>query len=615
MVSDNGLPIAGGPGDDRERHIISMLTAGNTGIWELDIVSGDIHIINSRSPVPGKTTAFTNIAQVIDAIDLQYRETLRNAIGKAAAQPGTLQSAVYKTGGDQAPWIETDFYCPEKGQNRILATSKHIDTQHQLAAKVRELKDKYHKLVNTLPDFIFVFNKDFIFQDIIMPDHMSLLHTREELIGSSGAMIFAPEVTALYRENIGECLRTGQMRHIEYYLEINGIKYWFQARIVPYDNDQVFALIHDIGDRVRRMEELTEARKRAEEADRMKSAFLANMSHEIRTPLNAIVGFTEVVAAEDDPATRAEYMEVIRNNNNLLLQLINDILDLSRIESGMCEIKFEETDINRLITEVETTHRFKMDEGVEFRVERPEGEIWTLTDHNRVTQILFNLISNAVKHTRQGHITLQLEIEEPYLRFSVIDTGTGIPAKNLGKIFNRFEKVDERAKGTGLGLAISQSLVERLGGTIWAESEVGKGSTFSFTIPFRTGGVVPNTCSIRRHILVAEESQEEFGFIRSVLEKAFENTDIVWAPDGEKAVNMFVLEKPSMVIMNMQLPVMSGLDAAKKIRSMSPRVPIIAITANAFYMEQQWALESGCNDILAKPFSATKLEETVLAFL
>ncbi len=483
---------------------------------------------------------------------------------------------------------------------------------------IRELEDKYNKLVNSLmPDFIFVFDTEMVFHDIILPAGMSLLHPREELLGTSGRAIFTPEVCDLYISNIRDCLATGQMREIEYYLAMGEVKYYFQARIVPYGTETVSCLIRDIGDRVRRMDELMAARKKAEDADRMKSAFLANMSHEIRTPLNAIVGFAEVLSVENDPEAREQYMEVVRTNNNLLLQLINDILDLSRIESGKYEMHFEQINAPTLLEEVELTCRMKMKPGVELKVVSPDRDITVLTDHNRITQVLYNFFSNAIKNTDIGSITIMLEEIEGYLRFSVADTGRGIPADRLPTIFNRFEKVNEFVQGTGLGLSICQSIIQRLGGEIWVTSTEGQGSTFYFTIPHRS--ITPQdaeeaagNASSRKKIVVGEDYEVAASLIRSVLGADYE---VLISSRGEEAVNLAIQHRPAMVLLDMQLPDINGIDAVKKIRSVLQTVPIIALTSGSYYMERQWALENGCNDIIPKPLTESKIREIVLAFI
>lgn len=244
-------------------------------------------------------------------------------------------------------------------------------------------------------------------------------------------------------------------------------------------------MIHDIGDRIQRSQELIEAKRRAEDADKMKSVFLANMSHEIRTPLNAIVGFSEIIAVTESEEEKMEYLEIIQKNSNLLLQLINDILDLSRIESGKSEMHFQQVEIAGLVEEVEKVHQLKMKSNVELKVIRPEGEYWTSTDRNRVMQVLFNFLSNAIKNTEKGSITLGLKHEGSWLKLYVSDTGCGISKEKLPQIFTRFEKLNDFVQGTGLGLSICKSIVERLGGRIEVTSELGQGSTFALYLPYQ----------------------------------------------------------------------------------------------------------------------------------
>ncbi len=491
------------------------------------------------------------------------------------------------------------------------------------------IEHRYKTLINALfPDFIFVFDREFNFRDIITPDGLNLFHNKEELIGSTARAIYSPEVSELFIRNINECLDRRQTKEIEYHLDLFGVTYYYQARLMPTEDDTVFALIRDIGDRVRRMNELLAARKRAEEADRMKSAFLANMSHEIRTPLNAIVGFTEVIVTEDDPKVRAQYMEVINTNNQLLLQLVNDILDLSRMDAGKYEMTFEKVDIGAILHEIEVTFhsRVRSDE-VELRVEIPDQEIPVLTDRNRLMQVLCNFISNAIKNTPQGSITVRVAEEGNYLRFYVTDTGIGIPPEKLKAIFNRFEKVDDYAQGAGLGLTICKTLVQLLGGEINVSSQPGEGSTFSMTVPYRNaaehfaarqeqgekiGSMKELHGQARRKILIAESIKEDFIPVQEALG---ENYDISWAHNGEEAVSSFILDKPDLIFLNIQMPVMTGIEAAEKIRAISTSIPIIGITTNDFYVEQKWAMESGCNDVISKPYSTSKLNEIVNAFI
>lgn len=236
-------------------------------------------------------------------------------------------------------------------------------------------------------------------------------------------------------------------------------------------------------------QDLIDARKKAEESDHMKSVFLANMSHEIRTPLNAIVGFSQLLTSPDmqlEEDEKEEFINLINKNSDLLLKLINDILDLSRIESGHIAFSYEKCDLNQLMDDVYNTHRLLMPEGVELRKVVPETPAIISTDRFRLTQVLTNFINNATKFTTKGYIEIKYEYstDNQFILLSVKDTGKGIPKEKADQVFERFQKLDEFAKGTGLGLAISQSIVRTFNGTIQLESDEGKGCKFIVSLPY-----------------------------------------------------------------------------------------------------------------------------------
>lgn len=230
-------------------------------------------------------------------------------------------------------------------------------------------------------------------------------------------------------------------------------------------------------------------KEKAEEANRLKSAFLANMSHEIRTPLNAIVGFSSLLGETDNNNEKKEFIKIIENNNNLLLQLINDILDLAKIEAGTLEFVYSDIDINKLLAEIEQSIRLRPhSEEISIRFSAPLPECIIRTERNRLTQVITNFLTNALKFTETGSITFGYEKKGDKIYFFVKDTGIGIPEDKLKSIFGRFVKLDSFAQGTGLGLSICETIVHRLKGEIGVESEPGKGSTFWFTIPYEEGG-------------------------------------------------------------------------------------------------------------------------------
>lgn len=525
-------------------------------------------------------------------------------------------------------WLEDHFLDVQNDKEgmleRLFCYTVNVTEQCEREDKIRRLEEKNRKIIEALPEFIFIFDENFFFVDILMSSGTVLLHSALDLIGTDGRLVYSPEVSDLFVRNIRQCLKDGQLKEIEYPLDVPGHeRRYFQARIAPFEDNHALALIHDIGDRVQRSNELIEAKQRAEEADRMKSIFLANMSHEIRTPLNAIVGFSEIMALTESEEEKSEYLSIIQKNSNLLLQLINDILDLSRIESGKSDMNIQLTEIKALIDEMEKIHRLKMKKNMHLHVIGLEEELWVMTDRNRLTQVLFNFLSNAIKNTEEGVITLGVLQETEYLKIYVSDTGCGIPKNKLPLIFNRFEKLNDFVQGTGLGLSICQSIVERLGGKIDVESEYGVGSTFMVYLPYQhlqkaynnsvkqpanTGKSLAN----RKRILIVEDTESNYMQINVLLKKDF---TISWATNGEEAVNSFLRERPDLILMDIRMPIMNGVQATEKIRAISPNLPIIAVTANAFLIEQQQALAAGCNDVISKPYTFEKLSETISKFI
>ncbi len=264
---------------------------------------------------------------------------------------------------------------------------------------------------------------------------------------------------------------------------------WVRMNIVvtkyePENSEiEIIGVNYDITELKETEAELIKARDKAETMDRLKSAFLANMSHEIRTPLNAIVGFSDLLMDTENVEERQMYMKIVRENNELLLQLISDILDLSKIEAGTFEITYSEIDVNRLCEDIVRAMQLKVKEGVELTFDRHLPECYIISDRNRLHQIISNFINNAIKFTSKGSIRIGYEKKENILEFYVTDTGVGINQEQLSHIFERFVKLNSFIHGTGLGLSICQSIVRQLGGEIGVESEAGKGSRFWFTLP------------------------------------------------------------------------------------------------------------------------------------
>lgn len=257
------------------------------------------------------------------------------------------------------------------------------------------------------------------------------------------------------------------------------------------EEENMVLTVHDITQLKETEKQLTLAKEKAENADLSKSAFLANMSHEIRTPLNAITGFAEVLASANTEEEKAQYQEIIKMNADLLLQLVNDILDMSKIEAGTLEFVYTKVDINLLLSDLRQLFQMKVNDAggnIQIIAEPSLPSCSIETDRNRVAQVLSNFTTNAIKFTQEGTISIGYEARDTELYFYVTDSGAGIPADKLPEVFGRFVKLNKDKKGTGLGLSISKTIVNKLEGQIGADSVEGKGSTFWFTIPYRTCG-------------------------------------------------------------------------------------------------------------------------------
>ena len=379
----------------------------------------------------------------------------------------------------------------------------------------------------------------------------------------------------------------------------------------------------------KKLNEYEEKAKKAEQASRMKSLFLANMSHEIRTPLNAIEGFSRVMAETDSPEDRMKYMEIIESNNGRLLSLINDILDLSRVEAGEISIKKRMTDLNDLCHSLQNIFKFRCPDSLQLIWNKPNMKVTLNTDANRVTQVFSNLIGNALKHTVKGSITYgyRLVNDGTDVEFFVTDTGSGIDPNDLENIFGTYVSRDaDEQKGYGLGLALCKTIVEKMDGTISVQSKLGEGSTFRFVLPFEgtIGGMsknsrtTTNSRTIRSTtmtnlqnaplILVAEDEDSNFELVRIVLSKRYR---LLRAVNGIEAVTLCDEEQPNLVLMDIRMPGMNGLDATRIIKEVNHDIPIIALSAYAFDENIREAKAAGCDEFMAKPFRVEDLLDTV----
>ena len=397
-----------------------------------------------------------------------------------------------------------------------------------------------------------------------------------------------------------DLLNTGEYK----WVDLKGVAQEFDERGKV---TKVLGFIADIQKRRDDEQALIEAKQRAEESDRLKSAFLANVSHEIRTPLNAIVGFSEVIAHTESECEREEYLDIVKANSNLLLHLINDILDLSRIESGKMEFIDENIQMDELCEELRQMHQMRIKNDVKVIFERPVASLTIVSDSHRLRQLYSNLISNAIKYTEKGSITLGYKLKGDMMEGYVRDTGSGIPADKLNNVFGRFEKLDLLKQGFGLGLSICKSILDKMGGEIWVESELGVGSCFYFSIPYN--GTFPVAGEQNKSlILVAEDMDCNYELVKAILEERY---SVLRANDGIDVVTKYESSKPDLILMDVRMPGLDGLSAAGIIRELNPTIPIIATTAFAFETDREMALAAGCNEYMSKPLEAEKLKTMI----
>ncbi|MBS2209888.1 response regulator [Carboxylicivirga mesophila] len=387
----------------------------------------------------------------------------------------------------------------------------------------------------------------------------------------------------------------------------------------------------------REHEDLTLAKRKAEESDHLKTSFLSNMSHEIRTPMNAILGFSNLLSHPDISTTeKEEFINLIRINGKNLLTLVEDIIDISKIDSGQLQIKNAPCKLHHVMMQVYESFlddikrrglfnlKLYLKEGVS------DENIRILTDEHRLKQILINLVGNAVKFTERGFIEFgYTQEDDQFLRFYVKDTGIGLPKGKENEIFDRFSKFNDDKErlygGTGIGLSIVKHLVTLMGGEVWVESEPLVGTTFFFTLPYHRLAIPENFKEESKEpvrefnwegktFLVAEDEEDNFRYIEVAL--ALSNASLIWARDGQEAVDVFKrIDGIDLVLMDIKMPLMDGYTATRQIKSLSKKVPVIAQTAYAMSEEKEKSREAGCDDYIAKPIGYDDLLSTINRFV
>gem|GEM_PF-1929541 len=498
-----------------------------------------------------------------------------------------------------------------------------------------ESEKKNRAIVSAIPDIFFIIDNDFTFLECFTHDESLLFSSKDEFIGKKVSEIMPQRVNEIFEQSAKLLNKSKQLQVFEFQMQVNGNLNWFEDRLTKISDDKYLLIVRDITKRKQFEIELENAKNKAEESDRLKSSFLANMSHELRTPMSGIIGFTHLLKEPDlSDEEKNEFLELLERSNKRLLNLINDILDLSRIESGDIELASSEILFDTIINDIYALYlQNAVQKDLQFKaIVHPELKSLCITiDENRLYQILGNLVNNAIKFTHDGFVELGVRRNDDEIVFYIKDSGIGISSEFMPFLFDRFRQEDisfnRTYEGAGLGLSIVKGLVELLGGTIKVETEKNIGSLFELAFPAeklkKCGKNVSSSIdseAIREvrdlnkvdlKLLIVEDDFINAEYIKKTLDK-FWNLNLLHTTDGEEAVEIF-RDNPGidLILMDVKLPSIDGIRATKAIRQLNSEVKIIAITAYAHTNDRERILDAGCDKYLTKPFTPDMLIETI----
>ncbi|GGW90899.1 response regulator [Salegentibacter mishustinae] len=516
--------------------------------------------------------------------------------------------------------------------NSILE-KKVEQTQRKLELKEIENKDLMKAVKNS--SGVVEFNPDGTIISINKNFEEISGYSESELLGSHHKMLITPkdyaESDQLWKSLGQGIFKTGRVRRIHK----DGAEFYLQASYNPIQNLEgkvikVVKISQDITKEIEAAISLQKAKEMAENLNEQKDNFIANVSHEIRTPIHAVLGFTDLLLENEDDKHKINYLNAVKIAGDSLLFIVNDILDLSKMEAGLLQIDKDVFNVREVVSRVFSILHLKAHQKrIEFEpFVSPDVPELLIGDKNRLSQILINLLGNAIKFTTEGSVSLEVTVikdisKKTILNFKVSDTGIGIPQDKLDTVFQRFLQAEETTSqkygGTGLGLNISRQLIEKQEGSIEVKSEHGKGTDFIFDIPFEKPLEQLEISQAEADeifqdytgkILVCEDSELNQRLVRAILKRKGLKVDV--ASNGEKALSFLEENSYDLIFMDVQMPVKNGYETTKIIRDqLKLSTPIVALTANFMAAERQKCKEVGMDDYLAKPFQKNQLFEKV----
>ncbi len=521
------------------------------------------------------------------------------------------------------------------GTDEVIAVIRNITDRKRAEEKILRTEKRYRSLIENAPDGIVLVDVSGRFTYVSPSVERIFGYTSDEVPGADANLLTHPDDLPYVIAELTKVINDpSYIPTLEYrFLHKNGDWKWIESTFsnllnVP-DLEGISINFRDIHERKLAEERLLKAKEKAEESERLKSAFLTNMSHEIRTPMNGILGFAGLLETPDiTESDRAEYIEIIRQSGDRMLNTINDLIEISSIETGAVAVVEAEANINEMLRFLYNFFELQAaQKGLQLSCTTPlpDDRATIITDKNKLDSILINLIRNAVKFTQRGSVTFGYKARGGMLEFYVSDTGIGIPADRLEAIFERFVQADLNItrpyEGSGLGLSISRAYVEMLGGQIRVESMERAGSTFRFTIPWKAADIpteqkLPDEESREQHlllngtVLVAEDDEISFRLLQKIFTPICRS--VIRAGTGTEAVELCLHDQSiSFVLMDIKMPEMDGYEATRRIREFNSDVVIVAQTAYALEGERRKALESGFDDYIPKPFDAAKITDLI----